>query len=301
MKIDLTEIYKGLKEWRHERDITLESQKKDYLVNVMREFGKLSQALRDYEKIKNGESVTRAGMFDIKSTLGEMTIFEGSTKGELEISLEKVEHEIIDALCNISVFTINAGTDIPCSVKRTEIELKKSSLDTDYILKQLVERCAGFSYFESWGDATAFNIILINCAYLCEHYGFTFQTAMLETIKELSSRTGSYDEKARKCVKADYEKSKDKAMIKFFENGNKEKLKLVLEEVYKVKDIDKMSDNELTYCYIAKTLKSLENFCELAESAETTLESRILKIENAVKHAGSFDEFKAFCLEGSDE
>ena len=32
MKIDLTEIYKGLKAWRHERDITLESQKKDYLV-----------------------------------------------------------------------------------------------------------------------------------------------------------------------------------------------------------------------------------------------------------------------------
>ena len=220
MKIDLTEIYKGLKAWRHERDITLESQKKDYLVNVMREFGKLSQALRDYEKIKNGERVTRTGIFDIKSTLGEMTIFEGSTKGELEISLEKVEHEIIDALCNISVFTINAGTDIPCSVKRTEIELKKSSLDTDYILKQLVERCAGFSYFESWGEASAFNIILANCAYLCKQYGYNFQAAMLKTIKEISSRTGAYDEKVKKWVKdesdetrarwykADYEKAR---------------------------------------------------------------------------------------------
>ena len=301
MKIDLTEIYKGLKAWRHERGITLESQKKDYLVNVMREFGKLSQALRDYEKIKNGERVLRAGIFDIKSTLGEMTIFEGSTKGELEISLEKVEHEIIDALCNISVFTINAGTDIPCSVKRTEIELKKSSLDTDYILKQLVERCAGFSYFDSWGEASAFNIILANCAYLCEQYGYNFQAAMLETIKELSSRTGSYDEKVKECVKADYEKSKDKAMIKFFENGNKEKLKLVLEEVYKVKDIDKMSDNELTYCYISKTLKSLENFCELAESAYLELDSRILKIEKALKNASDFSEFKAFCLEDCDD
>ena len=242
MKIDLTEIYKGLKEWRHERDITLESQKKDYLVNVMREFGKLSQALRDYEKIKNGERVTRTGIFNIKSTLGEMTIFEGSTKGELEISLEKVEHEIIDALCNISVFTINAGTDIPCSVKRTEIELKKSSLDTDYILKQLVERCAGFSYFESWGEASAFNIILANCAYICEQYGYNFQVAMLETIKELSSRTGSYDEKARKWVKD-----------------------------------------------------------EIVESSETELATRILRIENAVKNASSFDEFKSFCLEDYNE
>ena len=47
MKIDLTEIYKGLKAWRHERKITVESQKQDYIVHVMGELGKLSQALRD--------------------------------------------------------------------------------------------------------------------------------------------------------------------------------------------------------------------------------------------------------------
>ena len=90
-------------------------------------------------------------------------------------------------------------------------------------------------------------------------------------------------------------------MIKFFKNGDKEQLKLVLKMVYKCKNVEQMSDTELTFCYIAKTLESFENFFELVESAETTLESRILKIEDAVKHAGSFDEFKAFCLEGSDE
>ena len=90
-------------------------------------------------------------------------------------------------------------------------------------------------------------------------------------------------------------------MIKFFERGNKEHLKRVLRKVYKCKNVEQMSDDELAFCYIAKMFESLENFCELVESAETTLESRILKIEDAVKHAGSFDEFKAFCLEGSDE
>lgn len=90
-------------------------------------------------------------------------------------------------------------------------------------------------------------------------------------------------------------------MIKFFENGNKEQIKRVLEEVYKCQNVDKMSDDELVFCYIAKTLKSLENFCEIAESAETELASRILKIEKALKYAHNFDEFKAFCLEGSDE
>ena len=90
-------------------------------------------------------------------------------------------------------------------------------------------------------------------------------------------------------------------MIKYFERGDKEQLKRVLKMVYKCKNVEQMSDDELVFCYIAKTLKSLENFCEIAESAETELASRILKIENALKHASSFDEFKAFCLEGSDE
>ena len=90
-------------------------------------------------------------------------------------------------------------------------------------------------------------------------------------------------------------------MIKFFENGDKEQIKRVLEEVYKCENIEQMSDDELIFCYIAKTLKSLENFCEIAESSETELNSRILKIENAVKHARDFSEFKAFYLEGCDE
>ena len=90
-------------------------------------------------------------------------------------------------------------------------------------------------------------------------------------------------------------------MIKYFENGNKELLKRVLKEVYDCQNVEQLSDDELVFCFIAKTLKSLGDFCELAESATTELESRILKIENAIKHASSFDEFKAFCLEGSDE
>ena len=173
MKIDLTEIYKGLAEWRAERGITAESQKTGYLVNVMEELGELSTALRLLEKSKSVND---------------------------SHELKCAEHFIIDALCDIAVFTINAWADIPCELKRTEIELRKSSLDADYILKQMVEKCARFSYFE-WGEASAFNIILINCAYLCEHYGFNFEIAMLETIKEISSRTGAYDEKAKKWVK----------------------------------------------------------------------------------------------------
>lgn len=72
-------------------------------------------------------------------------------------------------------------------------------------------------------------------------------------------------------------------MIKFFKNGDKEQLKLVLKMVYKCENVEQMSDDELVFCFIAKTLKSLENFCELVESAETTLESRIIELDERLK------------------
>ena len=183
MTINLEKIYAGLKAWRHERGITAESQKEGYLVNIMEELGELATALREYERF---------------------------SKPSYPYPKNKkyAEHGIIDALCDICVLTINAGVDIG-EVKRTEIELKKSSLDADYILKQMVERCAFLSYFE-WGEAKSFNIILINCAYLCEHYGFNFQIAMDETIKEISSRTGSYDETAKKWIKNESDEAKAK-------------------------------------------------------------------------------------------
>lgn len=72
-------------------------------------------------------------------------------------------------------------------------------------------------------------------------------------------------------------------MIKYFENGDKEHLKRVLRMVYKCENVEQMSDNELVFCYIAKMLESLENFCELVKSAETDLGYRVKKLENRVK------------------
>ena len=205
MKIDLTEIYKGLAEWRAERGITAESQKAGYIVNVMEELGELAQALRDYEKIKNGERALRAGTFDIKSTLGEMIIFEGTTKGEIEITLEKAEHGIIDALCDISVFTINAGADIPCENKISGIE--NNIFQTYKTYETLLNACGGYSI---GFNAYAFNGVLRTCAVLCYKLGFNFEIAMLETIKEISSRTGAYDENAKKWVKDESDEAKSK-------------------------------------------------------------------------------------------
>lgn len=72
-------------------------------------------------------------------------------------------------------------------------------------------------------------------------------------------------------------------MIKYFENGDKEHLKRVLKKVYKCENVEQMSDDELVFCYIAKTLGGLGDFCELAEEVGTDIGYRVKKLENRMK------------------
>ena len=168
MTINLEKIYAGLKAWRHERGITAESQKEGYLVNIMEELGELATALREYERF---------------------------SKPSYPYPKNKkyAEHGIIDALCDISVFTINAGADIPCYNKPTRLELEPC-LSLDNLLKEIADHQRCF-------NSITLCYVLGVCASLCHQYGFDFQKAMDETIKEISSRTGSYDERAKKWVK----------------------------------------------------------------------------------------------------
>ena len=183
MKIDLTEIYKGLAEWRAERGITAESQKAGYIVNVMEELGELASALRDYEKFSATEQDTA--------------------------KKQKAEYEIIDALCDISVFTINVGADINCNEKLESINTTQTTR-CNSSLSFLLSECGNFDYYGKFSSYVCFNQILLSCAKLCEQYGFNFQIAMDETIKEISSRTGAYDENAKKWVKDESDEAKAK-------------------------------------------------------------------------------------------
>lgn len=210
MKINLTEIYAKLEAWRHERGITAESQKAGYLVNVMEELGELATALREYERFSK---------VDLAYNLPDDLAYYDTAK-------KVAEHEIIDAICDICVFTINAGADIPCDFKVTKMQ-PNANYSINAELNFLIERVTHFNKAIIFGDypkdtAIYFNSILDKCADICEHYGFNFEIAMLETIKEISSRTGAYDKNAKKWVKdesdearakwhqADYEKARIK-------------------------------------------------------------------------------------------
>lgn len=183
MKINLNEIYAQLKAWRHERGITAESQKQGYIVNVMEEFGELATALREYERF---------------------------SKPSYPYPKNKkyAEHGIIDAICDISVFTINAGADIPYAITPFIIETKR-----EFSVVDIFVAIADFIRADNNGDPFNyydFALILKYCASVCEQYGFDFQKSMIETIKEISSRTGSYDEVSKKWVKDESDEAKTK-------------------------------------------------------------------------------------------
>ena len=182
MTINLNEIYAQLKAWRHERGITAESQKQGYIVNVMEEFGELATALREYERF---------------------------SKPSYPYPKNKkyAEHGIIDALCDICVFTINAGADVDDNTKAKVIDITKTTI-LNSSFSSLLSYCGDYAgYVKAF---SCFNDILLVCAKLCENYGFNFEIAMLETIKEISSRTGSYDEVSKKWVKDESDEAKAK-------------------------------------------------------------------------------------------
>ena len=189
MTINLEQIYAKLKAWRHERGITVESQKAGYLVNVMEELGELATALREYERF---------------------------SKPSYPYPKNKkyAEHGIIDALCDISVFTINAGADIPCDFKATQIQ-PNANYSINAELNFLIERVTHFNKAIIFGDypkdtAIYFNSILYKCAGICERYGFDFAIPILEAIQEFSCRAGAYDENAKKWVKDESDEAKAK-------------------------------------------------------------------------------------------
>ena len=194
MKINLNEIYAQLKAWRNERGITAESQKAGYIVNVMEELGELASALRDYEKFSKT---------DLAYNLPDDLAYYDTVK-------KVAEHEIIDALCDISVFTINVGADIDCNEKLESINTTTQTTRCNSSLSFLLSECGNFDYYGKLSSYVCFNQILLSCAKLCEQYGFDFQIAMDETIKEISSRTGAYDENAKKWVKDESDEAKAK-------------------------------------------------------------------------------------------
>ena len=173
---NLLDIYKHLELWRKEKQIVLEDEKTEYLVNVMGELGKLSDGIKDRNKTLIRQKLLLKDYCSI------------SQKEEVNVKIQQAEHKIIDALCNISVLTINAGADVDYEKRITKIE--------DYVLlsyktyETLLNVCGNFAMSFR---ADALNGVLRTCSVLCHKLGFNYELAMLEKISSLGNNLTRYE------------------------------------------------------------------------------------------------------------
>ena len=173
---NLLDIYKHLELWRKEKQIVLEDEKAEYLCNVMRELGKLSDGIKDRNKTLIRQKLLLKDYCSI------------SQKEEINVKIQQAEHKIIDALCNISVLTINAGADVDYEKRITKIE--------DYVLlsnrtyETLLNVCGNFAMSFR---VDALNGVLRTCAVLCHKLGFNYELAMLEKISSLGNNLTRYE------------------------------------------------------------------------------------------------------------
>ena len=177
MKIDLTEVHKRLEAIRAERKITIEDQEKDYIVNVMEKFGELASAIKDHEKYSQPD-------YPYPS------------------DIQEAKQEIVKAICDIAVLTLNVGAEVFFSKRVPLIDTSTVSQSVNS-LSLLISDCADFEYYEDYNSYVHFYNILMVCAKLCEQYGFNFQLAMEEAVKEISSHTGFFDEDTKKWERDD--------------------------------------------------------------------------------------------------
>ena len=173
---NLLDIYKHLELWRKEKQIVLEDEKAEYLVNVMGELGKLSDGIKDRNKTLIRQKLLLKDYCSIRQ------------KEEVNVKIQQAEHKIIDALCSISVLTINAGADVDYEKRITKIE--------DYVLlsyktyETLLNVCGNFAMSFR---ADALNGVLRTCAVLCHKLGFNYELAMLEKISSLGNNLTRYE------------------------------------------------------------------------------------------------------------
>lgn len=120
----------------------------------------------------------------------------------LEYFSAKDNNEKIDALCDITVFCINA-------MKAYDKEHIREPEIVNVVPRVSFGKQLDYITLNKFAKESLESMIDI-CFTLSTAMGYNFKVAMDETIKEISSRTGSYDESVNKWIKDTSDKAKAK-------------------------------------------------------------------------------------------
>lgn len=166
-------IYSKLKKWREDRHLTIEAQRAGLIANITEELTEYKRATTDYDRI--------------------------------------------DALCDMAVFLINTLDENTEEAVRTyynqEIERFKISrvefvglISYGYtpLVQVISDQERDYYSVDEWDwERVAFDIavFIILIENMIEQYDIPFLSALDETIKEINSREGEYDDSQKKFIK----------------------------------------------------------------------------------------------------
>lgn len=175
-KEDMTTLYALLTKWREDRHLTIEGQLEGYIPNIMEELVEFMRATTEYDKV---------------DALCDMMVFSFNVLGYLKPDRYANSKESLASISSVY-------TDDTYKIIDNDTKLLQKILE---ILPAIIP------------DNNRINIDRSIIHYCCERLftlGYDPYLCMLETIKEISSRTGSYDESIGKWVKDTSDEAKAK-------------------------------------------------------------------------------------------
>lgn len=136
---------------------------------------------------------------------------EGQRKGLVGNLLEEytefaratTDYERIDALCDICVFLINAGYK-----PHNDLHLFDNYIDNKKLLSSIMDICDGDMKLNKKLNNIHTQYIFDICNTLAYHMDYDLRDCLKETVLEISSRKGKYDDKLGKFVKDESDTAK---------------------------------------------------------------------------------------------
>lgn len=222
MKQDILNILVELDKWREVRELTTDSQQAGYIRNIMEELGELASAI----KVEQNYKTMGTDYFT-----HPLAFVPATTQKEFPIDAVQLDRELllkhygtdayIDALCDIMVFSGNLleSKDFETTISERDIAIIKRQLDEDIFPLSIDPTSWLLEYTSMFAQkgftmpaikATLVAEIYFICSYLAKEKGYNFDIAMSETLKQINSRTGAWNENLKKWVKDTSDEAREK-------------------------------------------------------------------------------------------
>lgn len=222
MKQQILDILVELDKWREVRKLTTDSQKAGYIRNIMEELGELANAIKVEQNYKTMSTDYFTHPLAFVPAPMEKTFHIEAVQLDRELLLKHYGTDAyIDALCDIMVFSSNLleFKDFEAEITEQEIELIKKQIEED-IIPLMSDPLACLLDYTSIFAQKSFDVprlktclvaeVYVICNYLAKEKGYNFSLAMQETLKQINSRTGAWNEGLKKWVKDTSPEAKSK-------------------------------------------------------------------------------------------